>query len=108
MKSTPPKFFARPNFTPLKPFSSICLNTCMKLGRLQLYYYAKLFILWFPAPAFLIGLIHSLFTQQSVCGSIDYSMTVMWALMFLAHLTPYIRWFEIRFCPRGCGCKNHP
>ena len=82
------------------------LNTHMKFGRLQLYYYAKQLILWFPAPVFLLGAVYSFwFTQEPICGSTSYTMTLMWLLMSLAHLGPYIRYWEVRYCPNGCGCS---
>jgi hypothetical protein len=43
-----------------------------------------------PAPAFLLGFIYSVFTPMSICGAWPYEMAVMWFVMFLAHLTPWI------------------
>jgi hypothetical protein len=42
-----------------------------------------------PAPAFLLGFVYSIITPSAVCGQ-DYSMSLMWFVMFLAHLTPWV------------------
>ena len=48
-----------------------------------------------PAPAFLLGFVYSLFNPSHMCGQ-DYAMTVMWFVMFLAHLTPWLLWSQQR------------
>jgi hypothetical protein len=77
----------------------------MKLGRLQLFHYAKLALKYSPAPLFLLGLIHSVLSPSYMCGS-DLSMSLMWILMFLAHLPPYVQLWEVKGCPKGCGCHT--
>jgi len=42
-----------------------------------------------PAPLFFAGFVYSAFAPSHQCG-VDYSMTVMWFVMFLAHLTPWV------------------
>jgi hypothetical protein len=49
-----------------------------------------------PAPAFFIGLIWNLSQSQSMCGAGNYEMAVMWAVMALAHTTPWIIWWQQR------------
>jgi hypothetical protein len=48
-----------------------------------------------PAPLFLLGFIYSLYAPSLICGT-DYSMTVMWFVMMLAHLTPWLLWWQQR------------
>jgi hypothetical protein len=48
-----------------------------------------------PAPMFFVGMIHSLTWPSMICGT-DYSMTAMWAVMMLAHLTPWLLWWQQR------------
>jgi len=43
-----------------------------------------------PAPLFLLGFILSVINPMSICGAWPYEMAVMWFVMFLAHLTPWI------------------
>jgi len=52
-----------------------------------------------PAPLFLLGAVLSyVFTSTdiSVCGARTYEMTVMWTVMFFAHLTPWLAWYQTR------------
>ena len=49
-----------------------------------------------PAPAFLTGLIWNLSQPQSMCGVGNYEMAAMWAVMALAHTTPWIIWWQQR------------
>jgi len=48
-----------------------------------------------PAPLFLLGFIYSLYAPSQICGT-DYSMTVMWFVMMVAHLTPWLLWWQQR------------
>ena len=50
-----------------------------------------------PAPLFLIFGLFSWISAPSICGSFPYEMTLMWFVMFLAHLTPWILWFKQRY-----------
>lgn len=49
-----------------------------------------------PAPLFLVGLVYNLLYHQSICGMDNYEMAVMWAVMALAHTTPWIIWWQQR------------
>ena len=77
------------------------------MSRLLTYHYIKQFITYFPAPLFFILFLYSIFSSSamSICGIIPYEMPLMWFLMSLAHARPWITYFEIKYCPRGCGCK---
>jgi hypothetical protein len=48
-----------------------------------------------PAPLFLLGFIYSLYAPSQICGT-DYSMTMMWGVMMIAHLTPWLLWWQQR------------
>ena len=41
-----------------------------------------------------------------ICGAQSYEMSVMWFLMALAHSRVWIEWWEIKKCPKGCGCHQ--
>lgn len=49
-----------------------------------------------PAPLFFVGFILSMIMPASICGSWAHEMTVMWAVMTLAHLSPWLLWFQQR------------
>ena len=49
-----------------------------------------------PAPFFLVGLVYNLSHHQMICGVGNYEMAVMWAVMALAHITPWIIWWQQR------------
>jgi len=49
-----------------------------------------------PAPLFLLGFIVSLINPMHMCSSWPYEMAVMWFVMFLAHLTPWLLWLQQR------------
>jgi hypothetical protein len=53
-----------------------------------------------PAPAFLLGFIWSLLNPSHVCGH-DYSMPVMWFVMFVAHLAPWAMYLQQRYLSRN-------
>jgi hypothetical protein len=49
-----------------------------------------------PSPLFFLGFLHSLVYSAPVCGATDYSMSAMWLVMSLAHLSPWIlRWQQL-------------
>lgn len=81
------------------------VNTYMKLGRLQLFHYAKILLRYLPAPLFLAGFVYSVYSPPITCGG-DLSMPAMWLLMFFAHSLPYVQLWEVCGCPRGCSCKD--
>ena len=54
-----------------------------------------------PAPLFLLGFILSAFNPMPICGSWPYEMAVMWFVMFLAHLTPWLLWLQQRNLTRN-------
>ncbi len=43
-----------------------------------------------PAPIFFIFGVYSLLHTPALCGSFSHEMTVMWFVMSLAHLAPWI------------------
>ena len=49
-----------------------------------------------PAPLFFILGLYSSLQTPSVCGAFPWEMTVMWFLMALAHLTPWVLRFQQR------------
>lgn len=50
-----------------------------------------------PAPLFLAFGLWSLFGNHSqVCSHFPYEMTIMWFVMFIAHLSPWIFWYQLR------------
>jgi len=49
-----------------------------------------------PSPLFFIMGIYSALTGPAICGSFLYEMTLMWFLMSLAHVTPWLLWFQQR------------
>ena len=53
-----------------------------------------------PAPLFLLGFVYSLVNPSHACGH-DYSMSAMWFVMFLAHLTPWLIWSQQRNLTRN-------
>lgn len=59
--------------------------------------YLYQFLTLAPAPAFLAGLLYSLFTPSTVCAVWPYEMTLMWAVMFLAHLSPWLLFYQQHF-----------
>ena len=74
------------------------------MTRLYTYYIVKQTLKFAPCPLFLLGFIYSLFASSSICGVGDHTMSVMWALMALAHALPYVAYWEVKGCPKGCGC----
>lgn len=54
-----------------------------------------------PAPLFLLGFIISVLSPTSICGSWAYEMTAMWAVMTLAHLSPWFMWWQQRNLARN-------
>ena len=53
-----------------------------------------------PAPMFLLGTVYSyIYSVSNICGAgmnSTYEMTVMWLVMFFAHLTPWLAWYQTR------------
>ena len=50
-----------------------------------------------PAPLFLLGGILSLMLNPHAAHShIPYEMPIMWFIMFLAHLSPWLIWYQQR------------
>jgi len=49
-----------------------------------------------PAPLFLVLGIYSSLQTPATCGAFPYEMALMWFLMSLAHLTPWILRFQQR------------
>jgi branched-subunit amino acid transport protein len=77
----------------------------MKLGRLQLYHYAKRALTYLPAPVFFALALYSVIDSSTViCGSADWAMPLMWFLMAITHSYPWVVYFEVRGCTK-CGCN---
>jgi hypothetical protein len=53
----------------------------------------KQLLKYLPTPVFLAGFIWSIVSPPLICGH-DLSMPLMWLLMSLAHLPPYIQLWE--------------
>ena len=47
-----------------------------------------------PAPLFFLGFLYSVLHTPAVCAVFPYEMSLMWFIMCLAHLTPWILWFQ--------------
>ena len=50
-----------------------------------------------PAPVFLAGAVYSVFHTPSMCGAFPYEMALMWFIMFLAHLSPWLLFYQQHF-----------
>jgi len=55
-----------------------------------------LFLTLLPAPLFLLGFVVSISNGSSICGMWHWEMPIMWFIMFLAHLTPWLLWWQQR------------
>jgi hypothetical protein len=49
-----------------------------------------------PAPLFFIGFLWNIFSPPAICGAFPYEMALMWFIMFSAHLTPWILFWQQR------------
>jgi hypothetical protein len=49
-----------------------------------------------PAPLFFLGFLYSALVPPQLCTSFPYEMTVMWFIMALAHIVPWLVWFQQR------------
>ena len=81
----------------------------MKLGRLQLYHYAKQLLTYAPAPIFFAMGIYSTYStvlsqHNHMCGGTQWEMPLMWFLMAITHSYPWVAYFEVACCP-NCGCS---
>jgi hypothetical protein len=47
-----------------------------------------------PMPMFIAGAVYS-YANPSMCGA-TYEMLMMWLIMALAHLSPWLMWWEQR------------
>jgi hypothetical protein len=54
-----------------------------------------------PAPVFLALGVYSSLQTPSICGAFPYEMSLMWFLMCLAHLTPWILRFQQHYLTRN-------
>ena len=80
-------FFCAIFFYPTGPISSY------KYSMRNLYQILSLS----PAPLFFLGFIYSLVNPTaSICGAGHYEMSVMWFVMMLAHVTPWILFWQQR------------
>jgi hypothetical protein len=73
-------------FTLQDPFAAEPINTMMNM----LYTVFSLA----PAPLFFLGFLWSLYNPPAVCTSFPLEMTLMWFVMFLAHLTPWFMFYQ--------------
>jgi hypothetical protein len=82
------------------------LKYCMKLGRLQLFHYAKQLLTYAPAPIFFVmGIYSTLISQHNhMCGGTMWEMPLMWFLMALTHSYPWVVYWEVAGC-KHCGCS---
>jgi hypothetical protein len=81
-----PSNFLRGNFFPLQdPFG-------LSIDMRYLYQFLTLA----PAPLFLAGAIYSVLHTPAMCGAFPYEMALMWFVMTLAHVTPWILFFQQR------------
>jgi hypothetical protein len=49
-----------------------------------------------PAPLFFLGFLYSLLNPPALCTAFPYEMALMWAVMGLAHLVPWILFYQQR------------
>ena len=49
-----------------------------------------------PSPLFFLGFLYSAINPPALCAAFPYEMALMWFVMFLAHLTPWILFFQQR------------
>ena len=50
-----------------------------------------------PVPAFFVGFLFSINNPSAeICGSMSWEMPVMWILMSIAHVPPWIMWYQQR------------
>jgi hypothetical protein len=56
----------------------------------------NLFFSLAPAPTFLIGAIWSFTNTHHACGGLTWEMPVMWLVMALAHVSPWLMWWQQR------------
>ena len=77
----------------------------MKLGRLQLFHYAKQLLIYAPAPLFaILGTVSLLYSHNSICGGLPWEMPLMWFLMAVTHSYPWVVYWEVAGC-KHCGCS---
>jgi hypothetical protein len=50
-----------------------------------------------PAPLFLLGFLYSVLNPPAVCAAFPYEMSVMWFVMSLAHLVPWLLFYQQHF-----------
>lgn len=53
-----------------------------------------------PAPLFLVGFFYSLANPPALCAAFPYEMAAMWFVMFLAHVTPWLLFYQQHFARR--------
>ena len=54
-----------------------------------------------PAPLFFLGFLYSVLNPPALCTAFPYEMALMWFVMFLAHLTPWLLWRQQRNLARN-------
>ncbi len=50
-----------------------------------------------PSPLFFLGFLLSVWHTPSVCAAFPYEMALMWLIMSLAHLTPWLLFYKQHF-----------
>ena len=50
-----------------------------------------------PAPLFFVGFLYSVLNPPAMCTSFPLEMPIMWFIMFLAHLTPWLLFYQQNF-----------
>lgn len=49
-----------------------------------------------PAPVFLVGFLVSVYHGPTMCGGHVWEMPAMWLIMSLAHVSPWLMWWQQR------------
>jgi hypothetical protein len=73
---------------------------------MKLYHYLKQLVIYTPAPIFFLFGVYSVIASQHnhMCGGSQWEMPLMWFLMSVSHLYPWIVYFEQQSC-QHCGCS---
>jgi protein-S-isoprenylcysteine O-methyltransferase Ste14 len=54
-----------------------------------------------PAPLFFLGFLYSVLNPPALCTAFPYEMAAMWAVMGLAHLVPWLLFWQQRNLTRN-------
>ena len=56
----------------------------------------NLFFSLSPAPIFLIGSVLSYMHTPNICNGMSLEMPIMWLVMSVAHISPWLMWWQQR------------